>query len=558
MRATRCAAFWMLALTWAIVPALRAGEPPKPPAKPADPPRARVTIDLDIHDPRPLVTVSKKTTHILAPLRSDGYVDYAAAWNEVAGKGVVPENNAAVLLWKAVGPENISSEARRPYFAELGMRPPPEEGRYLNRYAMYCAELKGEDRDNNRDEDEDEANRDNPSEELRRATRQPWSKEGYPRLAGWLDANAQPLQRIVEASRRTQFYSPAWSEAEGVSEGISLESAAGFPYWMHRDAADALRARAMRCLHEGKVEQAWQDLLACHRLARLIGQSGRDWREARQIEEDVCISQRALAEHARLGAQRAAKCQADLQQLPLPGLTDRALLWDRWTCLSEVQQAILQVNALPGEMDAFTRTIVPLLIHVFVDWDLILRRANAHFDGLAEGLAKPTYSQRAAALSKLDEAMRRAEEKDEEEYSFLWDLLDGPSPRAVCSERLSRALISRPMRGAGDFARCEADAATQLQLTQLAFSLSAYRTDHGQYPPSLYALQPKYLDELPKDVYTGAGFIYKRTTSGYLLYSLGPNGKDDGATNLQDDRPPDQEFDPEADDIAVRVPSVTK
>src|SRR5947209_7995811 len=49
-------------------------------------------------------TVSKETTYVTGPLDKDGYVDYAAALNERLGKGVTPETNANVLIWKAIGP----------------------------------------------------------------------------------------------------------------------------------------------------------------------------------------------------------------------------------------------------------------------------------------------------------------------------------------------------------------------------------------------------------------------------------------------------------------------
>ena len=58
--------------------------------------------------PRVLVTISKATTYITEPLRSDGYPDYIAALNQRLSKGVTPENNAVVLFWRAMGPKNAA------------------------------------------------------------------------------------------------------------------------------------------------------------------------------------------------------------------------------------------------------------------------------------------------------------------------------------------------------------------------------------------------------------------------------------------------------------------
>ena len=61
---------------------------------------------------RVAVTISKGTTYLTSPLRPDGYVDYVAAVNARYGQGVTPENNAAVLLWKATGVARIDKAKR--------------------------------------------------------------------------------------------------------------------------------------------------------------------------------------------------------------------------------------------------------------------------------------------------------------------------------------------------------------------------------------------------------------------------------------------------------------
>ena len=46
-------------------------------------------------------------------------------------QGVTPENNAAVLFWKAMGPAVISKGYRERYFQMLGIPPLPEKGDYF-------------------------------------------------------------------------------------------------------------------------------------------------------------------------------------------------------------------------------------------------------------------------------------------------------------------------------------------------------------------------------------------------------------------------------------------
>src|SRR5437870_5722081 len=54
---------------------------------------------------KPRFTISKETTYLTEPLDKDGYIDYRAALNKLLSKGVRPETNANVLLWKAIGPK---------------------------------------------------------------------------------------------------------------------------------------------------------------------------------------------------------------------------------------------------------------------------------------------------------------------------------------------------------------------------------------------------------------------------------------------------------------------
>ena len=64
---------------------------------------------------------------------------------------------------------------------------------------------------------------------------------------------------------------------------------------------------------------------------------------------------------------------------------------------------------------------------------------------------------------------------------------------------------------------------------------------------------PKYVAAVPKDIFSGGELNYRQKGDGYLLYSVGPNGTDDGGRN-QWDNPDDAKLSG-CDDIAVRVPA---
>ncbi|HUA66319.1 MAG TPA: hypothetical protein VME24_10750, partial [Alphaproteobacteria bacterium] len=78
-------------------------------------------------------------------------------------------------------------------------------------------------------------------------------------------------------------------------------------------------------------------------------------------------------------------------------------------------------------------------------------------------------------------------------------------------------------------ARKFAIAQTDVDLAQVACALERYRLAHGQYPETLDALAPQFIESLPHDVINGQPLHYRRTPDGkFLLYSVGWNETDDG------------------------------
>jgi hypothetical protein len=74
----------------------------------------------------------------------------------------------------------------------------------------------------------------------------------------------------------------------------------------------------------------------------------------------------------------------------------------------------------------------------------------------------------------------------------------------------------------------ETDSRTQNALFCVALALRAYRLEHGVYPATLEELVPAYLPDIPADPFALSGPLhYQRTKSSDILYSVGPDGKDD-------------------------------
>lgn len=69
----------------------------------------------------------------------------------------------------------------------------------------------------------------------------------------------------------------------------------------------------------------------------------------------------------------------------------------------------------------------------------------------------------------------------------------------------------------------------QNDLLYLGLAIQAYRAERGSYPEKLEGLVPGYLARLPEDPFApGSPFRYRRKGATFLLYSAGPDGRDDG------------------------------
>src|SRR5262249_23084510 len=139
----------------------------------------------------------------------------------------------------------------------------------------------------------------------------------YPRIAAWLKLNEKPLAIVIEATKRPEYYNPLVATKTEKDRGMLI--GALLPNVQRcRELVAALTARAMLLVEEGKPEEAWQNLLAAHRLGRLVT------RGSTLIEALVGIAIGAVAHNAtlayldrvKLSSKQLAEHLKDLQALP--------------------------------------------------------------------------------------------------------------------------------------------------------------------------------------------------------------------------------------------------
>ncbi len=547
----------LAALSFLAIAALAlAAEPPAKQPKAKTPPRPRV-----------LVTISKETTYITEPLRPDGYPDYIAALNRRTGEGVTRDNNAAVPFWRAIGPGGVPKDRREKYFRMLDILPPADQGGYFVDVWQYLDEHASADPAAPR-----EAAKSPPPAEVWKkyipTTIRPWSKEEFPLLAQWVAANEKPLDLVVEACKQPRCFDPL------VAAGTNLGARIVFCHYdAHRDPglfpfeeasipiAKALVARAMLRLHEGKKGKAWEDLMACHRLARLAGQGPTGFAPlvAWAIDQRAQIGDRVLLEHAGASPAQIAKMRlllADLPPLPKPAEAvdkgERLIYLDYAT--TAARRGFLEMLEAAGLNNGST-IIVPadLATRMMVDWDMVLRFGNLWYDRYADALGKPTRAGRAEAAEKIHKDVQELRALTEHRIKTIrseTDNLREASTRIVAAALL--IVAGEPVSG---FVEQQDRFAAETGLTDAAFALAAYRAEHGAYPAQLADLVPKYVAKVPNDIFNNdAELHYTRRGDGYLLYSVGPNGKDDGGKTFEEWQTEGGHGKP-WDDLVVRVPA---
>lgn len=70
----------------------------------------------------------------------------------------------------------------------------------------------------------------------------------------------------------------------------------------------------------------------------------------------------------------------------------------------------------------------------------------------------------------------------------------------------------------------------QANMALIVCALERYHLANNQYPESLSALTPQFIEKLPHDIINGGDLKYHRAGDSFVLYSIGWNEKDDGGT----------------------------
>jgi hypothetical protein len=307
-----------------------------------------------------------------------------------------------------------------------------------------------------------------------------------------------------------------------------------------------LTARALLHTGEGRHAEAWADLLACHRLGRLIGQGG-TFIEALvgfAIENIATQATVAYLAEAKPDVKALARMAADLAKMPpMADVADKYELAERLISLDTMRGLERDQMRLLREQAGGWSSPIPLLyLAGGLDLAATMSLCNTWHLRVAEAMRAPTRKARTEKVAALGREMA-LKERPGRGRDTLDVLFAGPTGRGKHLGELlillTQSVVSKAM-DASDRARQTYDN------LRLAVALEAYHRANGEYPKGLSALVPKHIAAVPLDLFTGKSLIYKREGKGYILYSVGVNGEDDGGKGYDDD--------PAGDDLVIRMP----
>ena len=160
------------------------------------------------------------------------------------------------------------------------------------------------------------------------------------------------------------------------------------------------------------------------------------------------------------------------------------------------------------------------------DWNSVLQRCDEYVDRVVAAIRMPAGAARKQAIAQIENGLKqtgRPSDVERQLRSF-----------ADLSQQERSDLFASGMIGLlgphTHMLSWQNHTTTTQEITRLAAALAVYRAEQGQYPDKIDDLVPGVLAALPVDSYNALPFVYKREGEGYLLYSAGENGVDDGGS----------------------------
>lgn len=537
-------------------------------------------VNADTRHPIP-IDISPDTTRVDGPLRDDGLIDYAAALNTKLSAGIDVDNNLFVVIADLIPPGRWpDAEHRKRTFRMLGVDMPndntdffvpfdawikaahpdtwsrdgvPDEGelfeRLLNEVGVASERADGlidrvlEEARRARAEADARHEGANAAKQWGKAGEGPWRRAELPLVAAWLEAQEAALAKISGQDERTTYWRPIIADPD---EALMVQGDFLFELSFVREMAQALKRKALMQLGENEPTLAFECIQAMKALGRAFADDGFVISQlvGLQIVEQTGDVIPEIATHPEVAAGQAKAMAGALERDVIEFPIRHAITTERLMILDGIQRlhgfagttSVLQLvdgaHADP-QSDRFRQ-----MLQEHFDRNIALREMNRLYDALVDLSRIDDRQGRARAFEEFNEKeidVRAA--RLSERFEAPLDIVrivaetDEADRSAVFSDVLTDVLVGLLLPVLGSAIDAVDRAMTTETLEVTALRLAAYRLEHGNYPESLDSLAPEYVDRVPRDIFSAgraAAIHYRLEDARAVVYSVGPNGEDNG------------------------------
>ncbi|MGC4006556.1 MAG: hypothetical protein QM811_26915 [Pirellulales bacterium] len=469
-----------------------------------------------------LVTIGPETTRIVEPLTKSGYPDYVAALNIAESRGADPHDNLVIPLLRVAGPVELDAEQLE-FYARLKIPPLPKSGAYLVPWHVYVDTLsKPVPIEGAEDPLTPEAIPSNAASErlstlLDEVDRDLWTEEERRIVDAWLDAQESALAALEDVESKTSYYAPyTTSDDDRFMMRVLLPVTGNL-----RRVCETLKERASARAERGDFDGAWSDLRKILHISNVAA------RPKLIVERLVASACRGYAYDAlarvvvdpRLDAATLARMRTEFRALT-PPLTYR-------DCYDQAERfAFLDVVRLYAEygyryaldqMGPQAKQPIakaPMSERRRLDYDEMLRNANAHFDRIVAVWDIPDHAGRMAAMTVVTDELQTSTRELEDWRTKL------AAPFVTRATRTHNAyLILRNLMTPAVLSVLQAETKLALRRDMLdtAFALALYRKRHEKFPATLADLMPEFLPAVPLDPFVGRSLTYRTDGRGFFL-----------------------------------------
>jgi hypothetical protein len=339
------------------------------------------------------------------------------------------------------------------------------------------------------------------------------------RTADWIAKSEAPLADVVTASRAASFYVPVPRD-----EGAALAGFARINPIRLAVAMEALRCRSALRLVRGDAAASWADVEAMWKLGLLVGRSasvgeyalaGAFWRAAMSATVDLAASPATKPE-------LLSNMRKTIEALPgFPPATETLML-QRLAVLNAFATPLVTKPApaaQPGSLTAPSETVA------------VLEGLNQRYDALDAALQIADPATRIARMAEAEAQAVAAFDKEKSLWSRMKSKLGREVPIEATAEFGGQlTALCRSMLGV------ELKAASSQRLARAALAIAKRDREKGGLPASLTEVA-----DAPKDPASGGAFAYKASGRQFVLYGVGPDGRDDGGDPAKDELAVSQE-----------------